>query len=172
MGLDTRVFRFAAAFLARLTEFLRVPAKIRVCPPDFTMYRARFMAGSLVVFSIFRAPPSLKCPSLCRSTPSLRVTGLHSVVMEMAFSHSAASSAFFIVALKTRSWASGFTWMRRARTTSSVGPLSVSLRRCTSSATTREISFTQRDLCLSNESAFSLVVTIMSNFSSHGSLLS
>ncbi len=136
------------------------------------MCKARFMAGFLAVFSIFRAPPSLKWASLCRSTPSLRVTGLHSVVMEFALSHSAASSAFFMVALRAKSWASGFTCMRRARTTSSVGPLSVSLRRCTSSATTREISFTQRDLCLNNESAFSFVVTMMSNFPSHGSLLS
>ena len=44
----------------KLTEFFLVEAKTSACPPPFTICKARFIAGLLVVSFILTASPSLK----------------------------------------------------------------------------------------------------------------
>ena len=162
----------AAIFFAIFTDFFLVDAKTRACPPVFRVFKTRFMVGSRVFFSIFLASPSLYWISSCRSTPSLRVTGRHSVTMYPALSQPAISSTLWMVALKAKTCMSGLTCMSRASTTSSVGPRSPSFKRWTSSATTSEMSSIHLTLCLRSESAFSLVVTMMSYLPSQESPLS
>jgi len=161
-GFESSLSVSVEALLARLTELFLVAANMSACPPVLIVCRARLIAGFAVCFSIFWAPPSLNWISVWFSTPSRSVTGRHSVVMESALSHSAASCAFLTVALRARSCAFGLICISLARTTSSVGPRSLSLRRWTSSAMTRVVSFIHLVLWRSRLSAFSLVVIMMS----------
>ena len=105
--------------------------------------------------------PSLKMILSPWATPSLRGTGLHSVLTHSASSHSATSSAFLMVALRARICTLGFSCLNLASATSRVGPLSFPMR-WTSSATTRETPSIHGDLCLRRESHFSFVVMTMS----------
>ena len=172
IGLDKTAPVCSEMCFANVAEFFLVDAKISACPPFFTVFKAKFVAGFFVLFSIFRASPSLNWISSFRSTPSLRVTGRHSVRTWLALSQPAISSTLFMVALSARICVSGLICMSLASTISSVGPRSASFSRCTSSAITSEISSIHLALCRRSESAFSLVVIIMSYRCSHGSLLS